>query len=132
MRYLVWLSHEDDAVIVRAVHDLDELVRTVRAYRHEWGGHVRHVEDLTGGHVDESVWNALSQPVDEPLPYLFTVELRTDRGVHPELVTALWTTADPETARRWRAMLPPELRRRALIVTNSPTGRRPRPPWDGV
>ena len=70
--------------------------------------------------------------LDEPLPYLFTVELRTDRGVHPELVTALWTTADPETARRWRAMLPPELRRRALIVTNSPTGRRPRPPWDGV
>lgn len=106
------------------------MINTAHAYRHAWGGRVQHAEDITGEPLDETVLALLMDPTDEPLPYLFTVELRTGEGVYPEMVTALWTTADVETARRWREMLPRELRARALIVTNAPTGRRPQSPWE--
>lgn len=129
MRYLVWLTDESGSVTVRAARTLGDAARTARAYRHAWGGRVDHIEDMTGGRLDTAVWASLVEPSAEPLPYLFTVELRTCDGVLPELVTALWTTADFDTARRWRDLLPAGLRRRALIVTDAPTGRPPRPPW---
>lgn len=129
MRYLLWLANESGSVTVRAARTLDEAARAARAYCHAWGGRVRHIEDITGERLDTAAWGSFLEPPLDPLPYLFTVELRTRDGVRPKLVTALWTTADFDTACRWRDLLPPELRTRALIVSDAPTGRPPRPPW---
>lgn len=127
-RFLVWLVDDRDAVVVRAAATFSAAVEVARAYRAAWGGSVRYIEGPDGGIVEPDEWEQLIA-VDVPLPYVYTVELRSPRpaGVNEthELVSALWTTTDPTEALRWRALLPARLRERTLVVSNAPDGHYP-------
>ncbi|KQU01933.1 hypothetical protein ASG56_20640 [Rhodococcus sp. Leaf7] len=122
----MWLIDDRDTVIVRPAASLAAAVEVARAYRDAWGGHVRYVEHPDGGVVAPDEWEPLLE-TPAPLPYVYTVELRTSRSAGcDELVSALWTSTDLDEAVRWRTLLPAALRGRALIVSNAPDGHYPR------
>ena len=124
--FLVWLIDDRDTVIVRAAVTLSAVMDTVRAYTAGWGGEVRYVESPDGEILPRALWEPLMQ-IDDPLPYVYTVELRSPRAAGgQELVTALWTSADLDEALRWRTLLPAALRSRTLVVSNAPDGHYPR------
>ncbi|MGB3771993.1 MAG: hypothetical protein WBA00_12700 [Rhodococcus sp. (in: high G+C Gram-positive bacteria)] len=124
--FLVWLIDDRDTVIIRSAASLAAAVEVARAYRDAWGGRVRYIEHPDGGVVAPDEWEPLLATPD-PLPYVYTVELRTPRSAGcDELVSALWTSTDLDEAVRWRAMLPAALRARTLIVSNAPDGHYPR------
>ena len=126
--YLVWMMDDRKTVLVRAAPTLRDAADTARVYCRAWGAVVLSIEDPLGGLVSEAEWAPLLASV-EPLRYLFTVELRSSPGNAHEHVTTLWTTPDVDAARRWRDMLPEVLRRRTLIVSDAPDGRRSSAPW---
>lgn len=124
--FLVWLIDDRDTVVVRAAASLSAVIEAARAYTAGWGGELRYVEGPDGQIVPRALWEPLMQ-LDDPLPYVYTVELRSPRGAGLlELVTALWTSADLDEAVRWRTLLPAALRSRTLVVSNAPDGHYPR------
>ena len=123
--FLVWLIDDRDTVVVRAAVTLSAVIEAARAYTAGWGGELRYVEGPDGELLPRALWEPLMQ-IDDPLPYVYTVELRSPRAASgQELVTALWTSADVDEALRWRALLPATLRRRTLVVSNAPDGHYP-------
>ena len=125
--FLVWLIDDRDSVVVRSAATLTGAAETARAYCAAWGGHVRYIEGPSGELVDRDQWEHLAQS-QAPLPYVYTVELRSPRSAgRDELVTALWTSTDLAEALRWRGLLPAHLRGRTLVVSNAPDGHHPNP-----
>jgi hypothetical protein len=124
-RFLVWLIDDRETVVVRAAAGLPAAVQVARAYCAAWGGQVHHIEDPHGSVLAPSEWAPLLS-ASAPLPYLWTVELRTSATADGhELVSALWTSTDLDEALRWRASMPDDLRSRTLIVSNAPDGHHP-------
>ncbi|WP_328814141.1 hypothetical protein [Rhodococcus sp. NBC_00297] len=123
--FLVWLVDDKDTVVVRSASSLPEAAEAARAYRAAWGGHVRFIEGPDNELVPRSEWGPLVEST-APLPYVFTVELRSPHSTGgQELVSALWTSTDLAEALRWRNLLPVGLRRRTLVVSNAPDGHYP-------
>jgi hypothetical protein len=90
---------------------------------------VQFVEGPGGEIVPPSDWE--SPGPSTPLPYVYTVELRSPRAAGgAELISALWTSTDLAEALRWRNLLPAGLRSRALVVSNAPDGHYPNPVRD--
>lgn len=118
-RFLVWLVDDRDTVIVRAADGLAGAVEVARAYCAAWGAVVLFVEDADGALIEEDKWVSLVA-AREPLPYVYTVELRSPRSDLRGVVSALWTTTVLADALRWRAALPMALRARTLVVSNAP------------
>ncbi|MBY6709076.1 hypothetical protein HQ308_20000 [Rhodococcus sp. BP-241] len=126
--FLVWLIDDSGAVVVRAAATLPAAVDAARAYCAAWGANVHYIENREGVIVPREQWKSLFTTAD-PLPYVYTVELRSPPSTGPdELITALWTSTDLARAVRWRASLPESLRRRTLIVSNAPDGHHPHKP----
>ncbi|MBP1117955.1 hypothetical protein JOE30_003752 [Rhodococcus sp. PvP016] len=123
--FLVWLIDDRDTVVVRSAATLSSAVEVARAYRAAWGGKVRFIEGPDGELVDRAEWEQLVES-SAPLPYVYTVELRSPRsnGIS-EVVSALWTSTDLSEALQWRSLLPDDLRSRALVVSNAPDGHYP-------
>ncbi|WP_156380399.1 MULTISPECIES: hypothetical protein [unclassified Rhodococcus (in: high G+C Gram-positive bacteria)] len=127
-RFLVWLIDDRDTVVVRAAADVSSAVRTARAHCAAWGARVQYIEGPDGRIVDRADWEP-SMTGPHPLPYVYTVELRSPRATgRDELVSALWTSTDLDEALRWRDMLPDDLRGRSLVVSNAPDGHYPTAP----
>ncbi|KIQ17456.1 hypothetical protein [Rhodococcus sp. MEB064] len=125
-RFLVRMVDDRDTVILRTASSLTDAVDVARAYCAAWGAQVRHIEDPRGEMVPRATWETLCS-VTSPLPYVYTVELRSPRSTgREELVTALWTSTHLDEALRWRQLLPPDLRSRALVVSNAADGHFPR------
>lgn len=130
--FLVWVVDDQGTVVVRSAASLPEACEVARAYCAAWGGQVQLVEGPGGELVDRTEWEQLAE-ASAPLPYVYTVELRSPSSRDGrELIAALWTSTDLASAMRWRSLLPDELRGRTLVVSNAPDGhyphRTPNPP----
>lgn len=122
--WLVWLADDRDVVVVRSAPTFAAAVTAGRAYRAAWNGRVLGVEDPAGVPVPDEQWAPLVDTAG-PLPYIYTVELRSASAIGRGCVSTLWTTTDLDSAIRHRARLPDHLRRRTLIVSNAPDGASP-------
>lgn len=119
--FLVWLINDQDTVVIRSAASLSAAVEVARAYREAWSGRVHYIEAPDGSLVARADWERLLGEQEVPLPYMWTVELRTPPSARDgELVTALWTTTNLDEALQWRTMLPAHLRSRSLIVSDAP------------
>lgn len=123
--FLVWMVDDRNTAVVRAATTLPGAVEAARAYCDAWGADVRYIEDPVGDIVPRSQWELLCAGT-APLPYVYTVELRSPRSTgRDELVTSLWTSTDLDEALRWRNLLPASVRARTLVVSNAPDGHYP-------
>ncbi|KIQ07988.1 hypothetical protein [Rhodococcus sp. MEB064] len=69
-------------------------MHAARAYCDAWGATVRYIENSGGDIVPRAEWELLCI-VGAPLPYIYTVELRSPISTAgDELITALWTTTE--------------------------------------
>lgn len=97
--FLVWLIDDQDAVVIRSAANLSAAVEVARAYREAWGGRVHYIEAPDGSLVAREDWERLLGEEEVPLPYMWTVELRTPPSARDgELVTALWITTNLDEA----------------------------------
>lgn len=119
--WLVWVVDDRGVAVVRSAPTLTAALVTGRAYSAAWNGRVVAIEDPTGTAVPEDQWSPFLES-DDPLPHIYTVELRSSPLAGRDCVSALWTTTDLSSAVRHRALLPDHLRRRTLIVSNAPDG----------
>lgn len=89
--FLVWIVDDRDTVVVRAAATLSAVMDAARAYCAGWGGVLRYVEGPDGEVLPRALWEPLMLD-DGPLPYMYTVELRSPRSAgRAELITVLWT-----------------------------------------
>ncbi|WP_285185893.1 hypothetical protein [Rhodococcus sp. MEB041] len=69
-------------------------MQAARAHCDAWGATVRYIENSDGDIVPRAEWELL-WIVGAPLPYIYTVELRSPISTGgDELITALWTTTE--------------------------------------